>query len=76
MSLSPQHSPLSCKPIKELIDELDPAVFWQIHRSTLVNVNAIAGITRDFRDRQIVTVRGNNAKLEVSRSNWYLIKGM
>ncbi|MCK6422722.1 MAG: LytTR family DNA-binding domain-containing protein [Aquabacterium sp.] len=34
------------KPIKELIDELDPHQFWQIHRSTLVNVKAIAGITR------------------------------
>ena len=29
-------------PIRELIDGLDPEVFWQIHRSTLVNVNAIA----------------------------------
>ncbi|OYU77646.1 MAG: DNA-binding response regulator, partial [Burkholderiales bacterium PBB5] len=64
------------KPIKELIDELDPAVFWQIHRSTLVNVKAIAGITRDFRGRQIVSVRGHNEKLEVSRSYTHLFKGM
>ena len=40
------------KPIKELVDELDPALFWQIHRSTLVNSHAIDGITRDFRGRQ------------------------
>ena len=64
------------KPIKELVDELDPAVFWQIHRSTLVNVKAIAGITRDFRGRQIVGVRGHNEKLEVSRSYGHLFKGM
>ena len=64
------------KPIKELIDELDPAVFWQIHRSTLVNVKAIAGITRDFRGRQIVSVRGHGEKLEVSRSYSHLFKGM
>ena len=64
------------KPIKELVDELDPAVFWQIHRSTLVNVKAVAGITRDFRGRQIVTVRGHNEKLEVSRSYGHLFKGM
>ena len=64
------------KPIKELIDELDPAVFWQIHRSTLVNVKAVAGITRDFRGRQIVAVRGHNEKLEVSRSYGHLFKGM
>ncbi|MFM8822792.1 MAG: LytR/AlgR family response regulator transcription factor, partial [Limnohabitans sp.] len=37
------------KPIKELVDELDPKVFWQIHRSTLVNVSAIAGVQRDER---------------------------
>ena len=29
------------KPIKELVDELDPRLFWQIHRSTLVAVKAI-----------------------------------
>ncbi|MBI5255201.1 MAG: response regulator transcription factor [Burkholderiales bacterium] len=64
------------KPIKELIDELDPQQFWQIHRSTLVNVKAIAGITRDFRGRQIVSVKGHNEKLEVSRSYTHLFKGM
>jgi DNA-binding LytR/AlgR family response regulator len=64
------------KPIKELIDELDPHLFWQIHRSTLVNVKAIAGITRDFRGRQIVAVRGHPEKLEVSRSYTHLFKGM
>jgi len=64
------------KPIKELIDELDPAVFWQIHRSTLVNVKAIQGITRDFRGRQIVGVKGHPEKLEVSRSYAHLFKGM
>ena len=63
------------KPIKELIDELDPQLFWQIHRSTLVRVNAIAGVTRDFRGRQIVAVRGHNEKLEVSRSYSQLFKG-
>ena len=64
------------KPIKELIDELDPALFWQIHRSTLVNVKAIAGISRDFRGRQIVSVKGHGEKLEVSRTYGQLFKGM
>ena len=64
------------KPIKELVDELDPQVFWQIHRSTLVNVKAISGVTRDFRGRQIVAVRGHPEKLEVSRSYTGLFKGM
>jgi len=64
------------KPIKELVDELDPKLFWQIHRSTLVNVKAIAEVTRDFRGRQIVTVKGHPEKLEVSRSYTGLFKGM
>jgi DNA-binding LytR/AlgR family response regulator len=32
------------KPIKALVDELDPAKFWQIHRSTLVAVKSVAGV--------------------------------
>ncbi len=64
------------KPIKELLEELDPQQFWQIHRSTLVNVKAIAGVARDFRGRQIVSVRGHREQLEVSRSYTGLFKGM
>ncbi len=64
------------KPIKELVDEVDPQLFWQIHRSTLVNVKVISGVTRDFRGRQIVAVRGHGEKLEVSRSYTGLFKGM
>jgi DNA-binding LytR/AlgR family response regulator len=64
------------KPIKELVDELDPQRFWQIHRSTLVNTRHIAGVTRDLRGRQIVAVHGHPAKLEVSRSYGGLFKGM
>jgi len=64
------------KPIKELVDELDPQLFWQIHRSTLVNVNAVSGVARDFRGRQIVSVKGHPEKLEVSRSYAGLFRGM
>jgi DNA-binding LytR/AlgR family response regulator len=64
------------KPIKELVDELDPQKFWQIHRSTLINASAIANVTRDFRGRQIVAVKGHGEKLEVSRSYLGLFKGM
>ena len=64
------------KPIKELVDEVDPDLFWQIHRSTLVNTRCIAGVTRDLRGRQIVSIKGSNEKLEVSRSYTHLFKGM
>ena len=64
------------KPIKELLAELDPQQFWQIHRSTLINARAIAGIVRDERGRQLVAVKGRPEKLEVSRSYAHLFKGM
>jgi len=64
------------KPIRELVEELDADMFWQIHRSTLVNTRAIAGVTRDLRGRQLVAVRGHPEKLEVSRSYAGLFKGM
>jgi DNA-binding LytR/AlgR family response regulator len=64
------------KPIKELIEELDMNRFWQIHRSTLVNTKAIAGVSRDLRGRQLVSVKGHPEKLEVSRSFTGLFKGM
>ena len=64
------------KPIKELVDEIDPDLFWQIHRSTLVNTHCIAGVTRDLRGRQIVAIKGHGEKLEVSRSYTHLFKGM
>ena len=71
-----QFEALIKKPIKELIDELDPEQFWQIHRATLVNAQAIATVTRDFRGRQIVTVTGHPQKLEVSRTYTHLFKQM
>lgn len=64
------------KPIKELVDELDPHEFWQIHRSIVVNVKAIAGVTRDFRGRQLVMVKGRHDKLEISRNYTHLFKQM
>lgn len=64
------------KPIKELVEELDPAIFWQIHRSTLVNVKAIAGVVRDERGRQEVLLKGRSEKLQVSRSAAQLFRSM
>ena len=64
------------KPIKELVEELDPEQFWQIHRATIVNVKAIAGITRDLRGRQLVQLKNYPQKLEVSRNFTHLFKQM
>jgi DNA-binding LytR/AlgR family response regulator len=64
------------KPIKELVDELDPDEFWQIHRATLVRVDTIDRVSRDFRGQQIVHMKGSKEALEVSRSYNHLFKHM
>lgn len=64
------------KPVRDLAEELNPELFWQIHRSTLVNVNAIEGVTRDMRGRHLVLIKGQPDKLEVSRSFVHLFKQM
>jgi DNA-binding LytR/AlgR family response regulator len=63
-------------PIRELMDGLDAEVFWQIHRSTVVNVSAIAGVTRDFRGQAHVKIRGKDESLVVSRIYSHLFKQM
>ena len=64
------------KPIKELIDELDPKEFWQIHRSSVVRVDAVEQVSRNLRGNQVVHVKGSDEKLEVSRSFNHLFKQM
>ncbi len=68
--------PLIRRTIKELVDEIDPKVFWQIHRSTLVNVNSIAGVTRDFGGRMRLRVKQRKETLPVSESYIHLFRQM
>jgi len=63
-------------PIRALLDGLDAEVFWQIHRSTLVNANAIAAVTRDFRGQAHVKIKGKDESLVVSRIYSHLFKQM
>jgi DNA-binding LytR/AlgR family response regulator len=64
------------KPIKELLDELDPTEFWQIHRATVVRVDAVEQVSRNLRGNQVVHVKGSDEKLEVSRTFNNLFKQM
>jgi DNA-binding LytR/AlgR family response regulator len=61
------------KTIKELLDELDPEMFFQIHRGTIVNVNAIAAVHRDLRGRQEIRLKQREETLPVSASfaHWF-----
>lgn len=64
------------KPLKELVEELDPQQFWQIHRSTLVNAAAVAGVTRDFRGRMQVKLKESADTLLVAESYAHLFRQM
>jgi DNA-binding LytR/AlgR family response regulator len=61
-------------PLKDLLSGLDPARFWQIHRGTVVNVNAIAAAERVDAERMQVLVRGCDEKLPVSRTFAHLFR--
>ena len=60
--------------LKEMKDKLDPAIFWQIHRSIIVNVGAIETIYRSFRGSLEVKLRDRDELLPVSAAHAHLFK--
>jgi DNA-binding LytR/AlgR family response regulator len=64
------------KPIRELLDELDPAKFWQVHRATIVNVDHIASVKRGLKDQAEITLRDHGETIVVSRAFTHLFKQM
>jgi len=62
--------------ITELAAQLDPQQFWQIHRSTIVNLAHIAGTRRDEASRLFVRMAGWDGELPVSRAYVHLFKPM
>jgi DNA-binding LytR/AlgR family response regulator len=64
------------KPIRELLDVLDPKIFKQVHRSTIVNMKAVAGITRDDSGRGTMRLKNRPETLAVSLSFMPLFKNM
>jgi DNA-binding LytR/AlgR family response regulator len=64
------------KSIRELADELDPQMFWQVHRSTIVNVNAIASVSRDLAGRVILRLKDRDEVLSVSQPYAHLFRQM
>ena len=64
------------KPIRELLEELDPAKFWQVHRATIVNVDHIAGVRRGLKDQAENSLRDHGETLVVSRNFTHRFKQM
>jgi len=63
-------------PLKDLLAELDPDRFWQIHRSTIVNVSALSGVLREDAERQFALFKSRPDKLPISRQFTHLFKQM
>lgn len=55
-------------PLKELIAQLDPERFWQIHRGTVVNLAHVANTSRDLAGRVKVNLKCPVRALPVSRA--------
>lgn len=63
-------------PLKELLNSLDPALFWQVHRSTIVNLNAIDSVARDAYGRMVVRLKQRPESLRVSQPFAHLFRQM
>ena len=71
-----EHDALIRRPLKALAEELDPDSFWPIHRSTIVNVAAIAGVTRNEHARVVVRLKSRPDRLPVSAAYEHLFRQM
>jgi DNA-binding LytR/AlgR family response regulator len=62
--------------LKQLREQLDPDIFWAIHRSTIVNVGAIRGITRSLDGSMQVLLKDRPERLTVSEKSRHLFRQM
>ncbi|HEY0198195.1 MAG TPA: LytTR family DNA-binding domain-containing protein [Rhodanobacter sp.] len=64
------------KPIRELLDVLDPVHFKQIHRSTIVNLKAIVAVIRDDSGKGTLRLKQRPETLTVSQPFMTLFRNM
>lgn len=74
--LTARHEYLIRTPLRELLPQLDPQQFWQVHRATVVRANAIEQVSRDEAGKLWLQLRGRPEKLPVSRLYSHLFKAM
>ena len=63
-------------PLKELLSQLDPEIFWQVHRGTVVNVRQIVSAQHGMLGRITLTLRDRVETITVSRSYTHLFRQM
>ncbi|GAA4422909.1 LytTR family DNA-binding domain-containing protein [Acidovorax lacteus] len=74
--LTATHEHLLRTPLKELAAQLDPNIFWQVHRSLLVRATEIAAVTRDEAGRLHLSLHTRPERLPVSRLYAHRFKAM
>ena len=62
--------------LKELVAQLDPVQFAQVHRSIVVNLRAISHVKRGLNETAEIFLKGRNEVLPVSRSYLHLFRQM
>jgi DNA-binding LytR/AlgR family response regulator len=72
--VTPVGSFLMSSSLRQMREKLDPQMFWQIHRSVVVNVGAIDTIYRTFRGRLEVKLKGREELLPVSAAQAHLFR--
>lgn len=63
-------------PLRELLQALDAQRFRQVHRSTIVNMAAVASVTRDDSGRGVLRLKSRSETLPVSQPFMSLFRGM
>lgn len=63
-------------PLKDLLAQLDPAHFAQVHRSVVINLRAIRRVMRGENETAVIELKGRKERLPVSRSFLHLFKEM
>jgi len=63
-------------PLKELVPQLDPVQFAQVHRSVVVNLSAVSHVTRGLNETADIHMKGRSEVLPVSRSYLHLFRQM
>jgi DNA-binding LytR/AlgR family response regulator len=74
--LTAQREYLIRTPLKQLLPQLDPQVFWQVHRAVVVRSDAIESVQRDESGKQTLKLRGRDEKIAVSRLHAHLFRAM
>jgi DNA-binding LytR/AlgR family response regulator len=62
-------------PLKELLAQLDPATFWQVHRNTIVNHHHVDEVLHLADDAMTLALRGRSERLPVARHFQRLFPG-